>query len=55
MRKGDRAFFYHSNCKEPGVVGVMRIVKEFSPDCEPATRRRQEIFSLTRPRERMYQ
>ncbi|MGI9330951.1 MAG: EVE domain-containing protein [Gammaproteobacteria bacterium] len=26
MRKGDRAFFYHSNCKEPGIVGLMRIV-----------------------------
>ena len=25
MRKGDRAFFYHSNCKEPGIVGLMRI------------------------------
>ncbi|OLN90037.1 Thymocyte nuclear protein 1 [Colletotrichum chlorophyti] len=33
MRKGDKAFFYHSNCKEPGVVGIMSIVKEHSPDC----------------------
>ncbi|KAK2054684.1 DUF55-domain-containing protein [Colletotrichum caudatum] len=32
MRKGDTAFFYHSNCKEPGVVGIMSIVKEHSPD-----------------------
>ncbi|KAK1962324.1 DUF55-domain-containing protein [Colletotrichum sublineola] len=32
MRKGDKAFFYHSNCKEPGVVGIMSIVKEHSPD-----------------------
>ncbi|KAJ3959413.1 hypothetical protein N0V92_003964 [Colletotrichum tropicale] len=32
MRKGDKAFFYHSNCKEPGIVGVISIVKEHSPD-----------------------
>ncbi|OAQ97541.1 hypothetical protein LLEC1_01116 [Akanthomyces lecanii] len=32
MNAGDKAFFYHSNCKEPGIVGVMEIVKEFSQD-----------------------
>jgi len=32
MRKGDLAFFYHSNCAEPGIVGVMRIVREAYPD-----------------------
>ncbi|KAK0391755.1 hypothetical protein NLU13_1254 [Sarocladium strictum] len=32
MNLGDKAFFYHSNCKEPGIVGVMEIVKEFSED-----------------------
>lgn len=32
MRVGDLAFFYHSNCKIPGVVGVMRIVEEHSVD-----------------------
>ena len=34
MKKGDLAFFYHSNCKEPGIVGTMEIVQEHSPDCE---------------------
>jgi len=28
MKKGDLAFFYHSNCDEPGIVGVMEIVKQ---------------------------
>jgi len=28
MRQGDLAFFYHSNCAEPGIVGIMRIVQE---------------------------
>lgn len=32
MRVGDQAFFYHSNCKQPGIVGVMEIVKESYPD-----------------------
>jgi predicted RNA-binding protein with PUA-like domain len=25
-------FFYHSNCKEPGIVGIAKIVKEGYPD-----------------------
>jgi predicted RNA-binding protein with PUA-like domain len=25
MNPGDLAFFYHSNCKEPGIVGVVKI------------------------------
>ena len=28
MKKGDQVFFYHSNCKEPGIVGIMAVVKE---------------------------
>lgn len=27
MVQGDLAFFYHSNCKETGIVGVMQIAK----------------------------
>ncbi|KAA3631606.1 MAG: EVE domain-containing protein [Proteobacteria bacterium] len=32
MKKGDLAFFYHSNCDEPGIVGVMEVVSEAYPD-----------------------
>lgn len=32
MKKGDRAFFYHSNCDEPGIVGIVSIVKSGYPD-----------------------
>jgi predicted RNA-binding protein with PUA-like domain len=32
MQKGDEALFYHSNCKEPGVVGIVRIVRAAYPD-----------------------
>tara|TARA_B100000700_G_C14474691_1_gene592333 strand:- start:234 stop:575 length:342 start_codon:yes stop_codon:yes gene_type:complete len=26
MKIGDRAFFYHSNCKPPGIVGLMEVI-----------------------------
>lgn len=32
MKKGDLIFFYHSNCKEPAIVGVAEVVKEGYPD-----------------------
>ena len=32
MKKGDLVFFYHSNCKEPGIVGIAEVVKEGYPD-----------------------
>lgn len=32
MRKGDLAFFYHSNCAEPGIVGIVEIVRGGYPD-----------------------
>ena len=32
MRVGDEAFFYHSACKEPAIVGVMKIASEPYPD-----------------------
>jgi predicted RNA-binding protein with PUA-like domain len=32
MRIGDEIFFYHSSCKEPGVVGIMKVASEPYPD-----------------------
>lgn len=32
MKVGDRAFFYHSSCKVPSVVGTMLIASEAYPD-----------------------
>jgi len=32
MRRGDLAFFYHSNCAEPGIVGIVEIVRGGYPD-----------------------
>ena len=27
MAKGDKVFFYHSNCKPPGIVGLMEVIE----------------------------
>ncbi len=32
MKKGDQVFFYHSNCEQPGIVGIMTIAREGYPD-----------------------
>jgi predicted RNA-binding protein with PUA-like domain len=32
MSKGDLALFYHSNCDEPGVAGIVTIVAAGYPD-----------------------
>lgn len=32
MRIGDEVFFYHSNCKEPGIVGIAKVVSDAYPD-----------------------
>ena len=32
MKIGDQVFFYHSNCKEPGIVGIAKVVSEPYPD-----------------------
>lgn len=32
MKMHDKAFFYHSNCEVPGIVGIVEIVQESHPD-----------------------
>lgn len=32
MRCGDLIYFYHSNCKVPGIVGMASVVREAYPD-----------------------
>lgn len=32
MRIGDQAFFYHSNCKVPGIVGIVKVASDSYPD-----------------------
>jgi predicted RNA-binding protein with PUA-like domain len=32
IKKGDRAFFYHSSCDVPGIAGIVAVVKRGHPD-----------------------
>jgi predicted RNA-binding protein with PUA-like domain len=32
MRKGDQGFFYHSSCAEPGIAGIIRIMRAGYPE-----------------------
>jgi predicted RNA-binding protein with PUA-like domain len=32
MRVGDKVFFYHSNCAEPGIVGIAAVATDAYPD-----------------------
>ncbi|MFH1570370.1 MAG: EVE domain-containing protein [Gemmatimonadota bacterium] len=32
LAKGDLAFFYHSNCDEPGIAGIVEVVRAGYPD-----------------------
>ncbi|MBC5803480.1 MAG: EVE domain-containing protein [Candidatus Eremiobacteraeota bacterium] len=32
MKLGDLGFFYHSSCKEPGIAGIVKVVREAYPD-----------------------
>lgn len=32
MRVGDQVFFYHSNCAEPGIVGIAEVATDAYPD-----------------------
>ena len=39
MKLNDLAFFYHSACETPGIVGMMKIVREGYPDFTAFDRR----------------
>jgi predicted RNA-binding protein with PUA-like domain len=32
IKQGDKVFFYHSNCKEPAIVGIMQVTRNGYPD-----------------------
>jgi len=32
INTGDQAFFYHSSCPQPGIVGIVEITREAYPD-----------------------
>ncbi|MEO8402882.1 MAG: EVE domain-containing protein [Gammaproteobacteria bacterium] len=53
MKVGDKAFFYHSNCTPPGIVGIVEIVKPGYPDFtafEPESHHYDPTSSRDNPR-----
>lgn len=53
MQVGDLAFFYHSNCKIPGIVGIMQIHQAAKADLtaqDPNSKYYDPKSTLTNPR-----
>ena len=56
MKLGDQAFFYHSSCEVPGIVGLMKVAAEAYPDptqfdpkhhhYDPASKQEEPRWSL---------
>jgi predicted RNA-binding protein with PUA-like domain len=51
MRLGDSAFFYHSSCEVPGIVGLMRVVAEAYPDPTQFDPRHHHYDPASKPEE----
>ena len=51
FRVGDLAFFYHSSCAQPGIVGLMNVSAPASPDPEQFDRR-SEYFEARASRDK---
>jgi predicted RNA-binding protein with PUA-like domain len=39
MQPGDRAFFYHSSCPEPGIAGIAEVARAAYPDASQFDRK----------------
>jgi predicted RNA-binding protein with PUA-like domain len=50
MKVGDSAFFYHSNCASPGIVGIVEVSAPASPD-ETQFDRRSKYYDPAATRE----
>ena len=51
MRVGDGILFYHSNCAEPGVVGIAEVATEAHPDPTQFDKRSDYYDSASKPEE----
>ena len=50
MKVGDKAFFYHSNCDEPGITGIVEVSAPAHPD-ETQFDRRSDYYDAKSRRE----
>jgi predicted RNA-binding protein with PUA-like domain len=49
MRVGDRAFFYHSSCPEPGIAGVAEVASAAYPDATQFDRKSEYYDAKATP------
>lgn len=49
LKKGDEAFFYHSSCAVPGIVGIVRVTREGYPDATAFDRKDDHYDPESRP------
>lgn len=49
MKPGDRAFFYHSNCEELGIVGIAEVSKNAYPDATQFDRKSKYFDAGAKP------
>ena len=49
MKLGDRGFFYHSNCAEPGIVGIVEVCKRAYPDATQFDRKHKYFDPKSTP------
>ncbi|MFM9887183.1 MAG: EVE domain-containing protein [Burkholderiales bacterium] len=49
MKKGDKAFLYHSSCDQPGIVGIVEITKEGYPDPTAFDRKHDHFDASSTP------
>jgi predicted RNA-binding protein with PUA-like domain len=49
MTVGDLAFFYHSSCAEPGIAGIVKVVKRAYPDATQFDRNSKYYDAASKP------
>lgn len=53
MHLGDKIFFYHSNCEQPGIVGIAKVASKAYPDptqFDPQSKYFDPLSKLDNPR-----
>jgi predicted RNA-binding protein with PUA-like domain len=51
MKRGDLGFFYHSSCKIPGIVGIVKVVRAGYPDTSAFDKRSPYFDAGSSPEE----
>ncbi|MBA2652773.1 MAG: EVE domain-containing protein [Tatlockia sp.] len=49
MSVGDQAFFYHSNCNPPGIIGITEVVSEAYPDLTAVNPKSKDFDAKSTP------